>query len=84
MMTDKLEAYNRKRKFDKTQEPDGKPGEPEGGLRFAVQHHMASKDHYDFRLEWEGTRGKRKLAAIKGKRRLCGNQKWDFHIYYQC
>lgn len=24
------------------------------GLRFVVQHHMARKDHYDLRLEWDG------------------------------
>ena len=58
-MAVKLEEYNRKRDFDITLEPEG-AGEDapadraEGGLRFAVQHHRARRDHYDLRLEWDG------------------------------
>lgn len=54
-MTSKLETYHKKRNFDKTTEPTG--GEKDKGekLRFVVQHHLASRDHYDFRLEWQGT-----------------------------
>lgn len=58
-MPAKLDDYNRKRDFDKTPEPLG-PGaytrkeESGEGLRFAVQHHMARRDHYDLRLEWAG------------------------------
>lgn len=55
-MTDDLQRYNEKRNFDKTDEPAGKTGESRPQrLRFVVQHHIASRDHYDFRLEWEGT-----------------------------
>lgn len=54
-MTTKLEEYNRKRNFEKTMEPEGKPVKAEEGLRFVVQHHLARKDHYDLRLEWDGT-----------------------------
>jgi bifunctional non-homologous end joining protein LigD len=65
-MNEKLEKYNRKRNFERTGEPEGKPegspeaepGEtpvkPEERLRFVVQHHLASRDHFDFRLEWHG------------------------------
>lgn len=53
-MTTKLREYNQKRNFERTFEPEGKIEDHEGGLRFVVQHHMASRDHYDLRLEWEG------------------------------
>ena len=53
-MTVKLEEYNRKRNFEKTVEPEGKPEKPAEHLRFVVQHHMARNDHFDFRLEWDG------------------------------
>jgi bifunctional non-homologous end joining protein LigD len=51
----KLEEYNRKRNFENTAEPHGEIMQPEGRLRFAVQHHMARRAHYDLRLEWDGT-----------------------------
>lgn len=56
-MTDRLKEYTKKRDFEKTGEPDGDGGDgigPEQTLRFVVQHHIASRDHYDFRLEWKG------------------------------
>ena len=53
-MATKLEKYNQKRDFEITGEPEGKAEVPEGRLRFVVQHHIARRDHYDFRLEWEG------------------------------
>ena len=59
-MTSPLSDYNRKRNFDRTAEPPGteeprRNEEGDGRLRFAVQHHLASRDHYDLRLEWNGT-----------------------------
>jgi bifunctional non-homologous end joining protein LigD len=53
-MTEKLEAYHRKRDFEKTGEPEGALTPPDGSLRFVVQRHLARRDHYDFRLEWAG------------------------------
>jgi len=54
-MEKKLEIYNQKRNFNKTDEPIGKETKPRKKLRFVVQHHIARKDHYDLRLEWNGT-----------------------------
>ncbi len=52
-----LKEYRRKRKFNHTPEPDAsakiRPGK--GLLRFVVQKHLASREHYDFRLEFDGT-----------------------------
>lgn len=53
-MTSKLSNYNEKRNFEITLEPEGKTEASGQGLRFVVQHHMARREHYDFRLEWEG------------------------------
>lgn len=50
----KLSVYNKKRDFNKTNEPIGKSGKKTNKLRFCVQHHIARKDHYDLRLEWNG------------------------------
>ncbi len=53
-MTVKLSEYEEKRNFDKTPEPKGDKTESDVLLRFVVQHHLARRDHYDFRLEWGG------------------------------
>lgn len=50
-----LKRYNEKRNFNKTKEPIGKIETSPNKLRFCVQHHMARREHYDFRLEWKGT-----------------------------
>ena len=54
MMNGNLYEYNEKRNFERTLEPEGQVEESVEGLRFVVQHHMARRDHYDLRLEWEG------------------------------
>ena len=61
----RLRDYDAKRDFGRTPEPAGAPGErAEGGLRFVVQRHRASRLHYDLRLELDGTL--RSWAVPKG------------------
>src|SRR5690349_13046706 len=51
-----LREYNRKRKFNQTPEPKGKVHKKGAGhLRFVVQMHNASRLHFDFRIEFDGT-----------------------------
>ncbi len=53
---DPLATYNRKRDFAKTAEPAGKAAAKRAKDRiFMVQKHDATRLHYDFRLELEGT-----------------------------
>lgn len=54
---DHLREYRRKRHFDLTPEPAGRPRAPAKALkrlRYVIQKHQASHLHYDFRLEWNG------------------------------
>lgn len=53
-MDTRLLEYKEKRNFENTLEPQGTTEENEETLNFVVQHHIARKDHYDFRLEWSG------------------------------
>ncbi len=52
-----LAHYQRKRDFAKTPEPSSSDGGRAGAatLSFVVQKHFASRLHYDFRLELDGT-----------------------------
>ncbi|WP_168793731.1 DNA ligase D [Paraburkholderia aromaticivorans] len=66
-MNDRLDLYNRKRRFDDTPEPSGmrakrKPGgrkttkqAADEALSYVIQEHDARRLHYDFRLELNGT-----------------------------
>jgi len=66
-MSAALDEYNRKRDFDATPEPSGaakakratgrskKAVAPAQALQFCIQKHDASRLHYDFRLELDGT-----------------------------
>lgn len=49
-----LRDYNKKRNFNKTKEPVGKKSKKHKTLHFCIQHHLARKDHFDLRLEWNG------------------------------
>lgn len=53
----KLSEYRKKRNFDATPEPQGAASpsnKGSGSLIYAIQKHLASHLHYDFRLEWRG------------------------------
>lgn len=53
---EKLREYHKKRDFGRTGEPSGKTrGEKKDKkLKYVVQYHVATRTHYDFRLEWKG------------------------------
>ena len=51
---DPLAEYNKKRDFKKTAEPAGKRATSQGGDRFIVQKHDATRLHWDLRLEADG------------------------------
>ncbi|ALA59070.1 DNA ligase D [Nitrospira moscoviensis] len=58
--TNDLDRYRRKRDFQRTPEPSGRLARqavaaPAGRPLFVVQKHAASRLHYDFRLELDGT-----------------------------
>ena len=50
-----LRDYNKKRDFTKTDEPKGVVSKiKRKKLKFVIQHHMARREHYDLRLEYNG------------------------------
>jgi bifunctional non-homologous end joining protein LigD len=59
-----LQQYRAKRKFPETPEPAGTVGPGSGPLRFVAQKHLASRMHFDLRLEVDGTL--RSWAVPKG------------------
>jgi bifunctional non-homologous end joining protein LigD len=55
MVVMSLKEYKRRRDFEKTAEPRGDSAPKATGYRFVIQKHAASRLHYDFRLELDGT-----------------------------
>lgn len=54
-MSPRLDRYRAKRDFGSTDEPEGVEVPPsDGPPRYAFQHHHASSEHYDLRLEADG------------------------------
>ncbi len=55
-MRGELKTYQKKRRFDETPEPKGVKGKAraDGGGRFLIQRHAATRLHYDFRIERDG------------------------------
>lgn len=54
-MTDALKVYKSKRNFNITSEPAEGGEAGDDALSFVIQKHWASRLHYDFRLELDGT-----------------------------
>jgi len=54
-MRKSLAKYIKKRNFKKTKEPTGKIVKGKGEKIFVIQKHYASRLHFDFRLEVQGT-----------------------------
>lgn len=75
-----LREYQRKRDFQKTAEPSGRRESrgAAGTRRFVVQKHAASRLHYDFRLELEGTL--KSWAVPKGVPFAHGEKRLAVHV----
>src|SRR5690348_13859708 len=54
-MRSSLSSYWKKRDFGETPEPKGEVARAGRALSFVIQKHAATRLHYDFRLELEGT-----------------------------
>ncbi len=69
-----LQAYARKRDFGHTPEPKPSRARPPKVGRFVVQKHAASRLHYDFRLEMDGTLKSwavpKGIPTVQGEKRL--------------
>lgn len=79
-MANDLKKYQEKRDFEKTLEPKGKVEKKtkKKKLHFVVQHHIARKDHYDLRLEWNGTLKSR--AIPKGPSYHINEKRLAIHV----
>ena len=75
-----LRTYVKKRDFSRTDEPRGNESGLHGGeaLRFVIQKHDASRLHYDFRLELDGTL--KSWAVPKGVPYKKGEKRLAMHV----
>lgn len=73
-----LQEYVKKRNFQKTAEPKGDRAARRSGNRFVIQKHAASRLHYDFRLELEGTL--KSWAVPKGVPYKKGERRLAVHV----
>lgn len=79
---DLLKPYRAKRNFSLTSEPSGTdtPTRSEAALSFVVQKHWASRLHYDFRLELNGTM--KSWAIPKGPSYDPRDKRMALHVEY--
>ncbi|HXC62593.1 MAG TPA: DNA polymerase ligase N-terminal domain-containing protein, partial [Nitrospiria bacterium] len=74
-----LREYARKRNFEQTSEPsDRSPVRKSKKPRFVIQKHAASRLHYDFRLEMDGTL--KSWAVPKGIPLKKGEKRLAVHV----